>query len=157
MCQVQHYVPTQEDGAEPCVEGISGESVKHVGDVMYDAAHYYGDKAEQSSNLTSKGYVLLTLHRQENVDDRMRLANIFQNFATSDFPIVMPLPPRTRKLLHEFGFNLLATVKLIDPLGYVDMAKFEKRIVMIATDSGGVQKEAYFQDVPCVTLCDQTK
>lgn len=157
------FAPTVTAVKNLAAEGITGLSVLNVGDVMYDAALYYGDKAEQTSQivnqleLSSNGYVLATLHRQENVDDRTRLASILQGFATSDKPIVMPLHPRTRKRLQEFGFSLPASVNVIDPVGYLDMVMLEKHAALIATDSGGVQKEAYFHKVPCITLRDETE
>jgi len=157
------FVPTDTAVKNLAAEGITGELVFNVGDVMYDAVLFYGDRAEQTSqilhqlNLSSKGYVLATLHRQENVDDRTRLANILQGFAASDIPIVMPLHPRTRRRLQEFGLSLPVSVKVIDPVGYLDMVKLEKHATLIATDSGGVQKEAYFHQVPCMTLRDETE
>lgn len=157
------FAPTETAIKNLALEGISGEMVQNVGDVMYDAALYYGDKAEQNSSildqlgLADKGYVLATLHRQENVDDRTRLANILQGFAASNKTIVMSLHPRTRKRLQEFGLILPATMKVIDPVGYLDMVKLEKHAALIATDSGGVQKEAYFHGVPCITLRDETE
>lgn len=160
---LQLFAPTSTAVLNLAAEGVLGSSVHNVGDVMYDAALYYGEKAEQSSRileqlaLTPKSYVLATLHRQENVDDRIRLASILQGFAASKLPIVMPLHPRTRKRLHEFGLSLPTSVKVIDPLGYLDMVKLEKHAALIATDSGGVQKEAYFHNVPCITLRDETE
>lgn len=157
------FAPTETAVKNLAAEGITGDKVHNVGDVMYDAALYYGDKAEQTSrilsqlDLPSKGYILATLHRQENVDDQARLANILQGFAASDKPIVMPLHPRTRKRLQEFGLNLPASVRVIDPVGYLDMVMLEKHAALIATDSGGVQKEAYFHKVPCITLRDETE
>lgn len=157
------FAPTGTAVKNLASEGIVGEKVQNVGDVMYDAALYYGDKAEQTSQilellkLTSKGYVLATLHRQENVDDRVRLASILQGLASSAKPIVMPLHPRTRKRLQEFGLTVPSTVRIIDPIGYLDMVMLEKHAALIATDSGGVQKEAYFHKVPCITLRDETE
>ncbi|TAJ77003.1 MAG: UDP-N-acetylglucosamine 2-epimerase (non-hydrolyzing) [Gallionellaceae bacterium] len=157
------FAPTETAVRNLANEGIKSEKVHNVGDVMYDAALYYGDKAEQSSKilkqlqLTSKGFVLATLHRQENVDDRTRLASILQGLASSAKPIVMPLHPRTRKRLQEFGLSLPASVKVIDPVGYLDMVMLEKHAALIATDSGGVQKESSFHKVPCITLRDETE
>nr|MDA3835213.1 UDP-N-acetylglucosamine 2-epimerase (non-hydrolyzing) [Spirochaetales bacterium] len=157
------FAPTATAVRNLAVEGITGEMVQNVGDVMFDASLYYGDKAEQTSrilhqlNLAPKSYILATLHRQENVDDRSRLANIMQGFASSDRPIIMPLHPRTRKRLQEFNLSLPASVKVIDPVGYLDMVMLEKHAALIATDSGGVQKEAYFHKVPCITLRDETE
>lgn len=157
------FTPTQTAVINLAAEGIVGEKVLNVGDVMYDAALYYGDRAEKISrileqhNLVSKSYVLATLHRQENVDDRTRLASILQGFSTSNRPIILPLHPRTRKRLQEFGLSLPASVKVIEPVGYLDMIMLEKHAALIATDSGGVQKEAYFHKVPCITLRDETE
>lgn len=157
------FAPTQTAVLNLAKEGILGAKVQKVGDVMYDAALYYGSKAEktsqilQSLKLNSKSYVLATLHRQENVDDQKRLANILQGFATSDKPIVLPLHPRTRKRLQEFGLVVPQSVRIIDPVGYLDMVMLEKHAALIATDSGGVQKEAYFHQVPCITLRDETE
>jgi UDP-GlcNAc3NAcA epimerase len=157
------FAPTETALRNLCNEGIVGAKVQNVGDVMYDAALYYGEKAEQTSQilvqlkLVSKGYILGTLHRQENVDDCKRLASILLGFAASDKPIVMPLHPRTRKRLQEFRLSLPSSVKVIDPIGYLDMVMLEKHAAMIATDSGGVQKEAYFHKVPCITLRDETE
>jgi len=157
------FAPTATAVKNLAAEGITGDSVHNVGDVMYDAALYYGDKAEQTSRildqleLSPKGYVLATLHRQENVDDRARLSSILQGFAASDKPIVMPLHPRTRKRLQEFSLTMPASVKMIDPVGYLDMVMLEKHAALIATDSGGVQKEAYFHSVHCITLRDETE
>lgn len=157
------FAPTATAVKNLAAEGIAGEIVQNVGDVMYDAALYYGGKAEQTSQimnqleLSSKGYILATLHRQENVDDRTRLSNILQGFSASDKPIVMPLHPRTRKRLQEFGLSLPDSVIVIEPVGYLDMVMLEKHASLIATDSGGVQKEAYFHKVPCLTLRDETE
>lgn len=157
------FAPTDTAVKNLAAEGIEGDCVHNVGDVMFDAALYYNDKAEQTSRileqlgLTSKGYVLATLHRQENVDDRTRLARILQGFAASDKIVVMPLHPRTCKRLQEFGLNLPSSVKVIEPVGYLDMVMLEKHAALIATDSGGVQKEAYFHRVPCLTLRDETE
>jgi UDP-GlcNAc3NAcA epimerase len=157
------FAPTETAMRNLANEGIAGAKVRNVGDVMYDAALYYADRAEQTSQiltqlkLTSKSYVLATLHRQENVDDRARLSSILQGFAASNKPIIMPLHPRTRKRLQEFGLAIPQTAHIIDPVGYLDMVMLEKHAALIATDSGGVQKEAYFHQVPCVTLRDETE
>lgn len=157
------FAPTATAVNNLTVEGITGVKVHNVGDVMHDAVLYYAEKAERCSriltqlNLSSKAYILATLHRQENVDDRTRLDNIMQGFAASDRPIIMPLHPRTRKRLQEFDLRLPTTVKVIDPVGYLEMVMLEKNAALIATDSGGVQKEAYFHKVPCITLRDETE
>lgn len=157
------FAPTEIAIKNLVAEGIKGDGVHRVGDVMYDAALYYSKIADQSSHilntlgLQKKSYILATIHRQENVDNRTRLSNILQAFAVSDKPVVLSLHPRTRKRIQEFSISLPVTIKLIDPVGYLDMVMLEKHAALIATDSGGVQKEAYFHRVPCITLRDETE
>lgn len=146
-------------------EGIADEKIALVGDVMYDAAVYFGARAGSAMlaklGLQSKGYVLATIHRAENTDAGPRLHGVFAglNAVAEELPVVLPLHPRTRaaltreKLLEHCSPN----VKLIEPLGYLDMVTLEKHASVIATDSGGVQKEAFFHRVPCVTLRDETE
>jgi UDP-GlcNAc3NAcA epimerase len=136
--------------------------VLNVGDVMYDAALYYGDRAEEKSRimhtlpLKPKDFVLATIHRAENTDDPVRLQNIMAalNRIANEMPVVLPLHPRTKKKLAMKDFP---AVTFIDPLGYLDMVMLEKNARVIITDSGGVQKEAYFHGVPCVTVRDETE
>ena len=141
----------------------------NVGDVMYDAALFYSAMAEEKSRivrdlgLTPKGYVLATVHRAENTDDPERLAAIIKGLgkAAQKMPVILPLHPRTKKKLDTLDPGLVAhcssLITIIDPLGYLDMVMLEKNAAVIATDSGGVQKEAYFHGVPCVTLRDETE
>ena len=157
------FAPTEAAVRNLSKENIQGEKVCNVGDVLYDASIYYGEKAEKSSNilkklnLDSKKYILATLHRQENVDDRIRFRNILDGFALSQKSIILPLHPRTRKKILEFGLDMPKSVQTIDPVGFLDMVMLEKHACLIATDSGGVQKEAYFHSVPCITLRDETE
>ena len=147
-------------------EGLS-EITRMSGDVMYDAALFYGEKAEQHSRiltdlgLQSNDYILATIHRAENTDDHKRIRAIvsaMQEMAV-DKSIVFPLHPRTRNTLKKLDLleGLQSVVKLIDPVGYLDMVMLEKHATLIVTDSGGVQKEAFFHQVPCVTLRDETE
>ena len=144
-------------------EGVGVSKIKQVGDVMFDAALFYGAKVEQHSTLlkdlgiASKAYALVTLHRAENVDNKARLASIFAGLAKYNKPIILPLHPRTKKMMEGFGILLPTNIKIIDPIGYLDMILLEKHADLIATDSGGVQKEAYFHKVPCITMRDQTE
>jgi UDP-GlcNAc3NAcA epimerase len=157
------FAPTEAAVRNLAAEGIAGDTVWQVGDVMYDAALFYGAKAEATSDvltklgLTSKSYVLATTHRAENTDDRQRLAAIFESFAALKQLVVLPLHPRTRASVASYGFAIPANVQVIDPVGYLDMVMLEKHAALIATDSGGVQKEAFFFQVPCVTLRDETE
>jgi UDP-GlcNAc3NAcA epimerase len=157
------FAPTLTAVRNLAHEGIIGDRVLHVGDVMYDAAIYYGKKVNKSSGilskhkLTEKGYILATIHRQENVDDFKNLSNIIAGFSKSNLPIVMPIHPRTQKRFDEFQIKIPSSLKLIEPLGYLDMVLLEMNAALVATDSGGVQKEAYFHKVPCVTLREETE
>ena len=157
------FAPTETAVRHLAREGISGANVRLVGDVMYDAALFYGAKAERSSSvldrlgLTTKSYALATIHRAENTDTPGRLAAILEGFARFDRKVMLPLHPRTKARLVSLGFELPANVRLIDPVGYLDMVMLEKNACLIATDSGGVQKEAFFYRVPCVTLRDETE
>ncbi|WP_024335377.1 non-hydrolyzing UDP-N-acetylglucosamine 2-epimerase [Desulfotignum balticum] len=138
------------------------QTVLNVGDVMYDAALYYGDRAQEKSRimqplaLSPKAFVLATIHRAENTDNPERLQNIMTalNRIASEMPVVLPLHPRTKQKLVLADFS---AVTFIDPLGYLDMVMLEKNARVIITDSGGVQKEAYFHGVPCVTVRDETE
>lgn len=144
-------------------EGIRGRHVINVGDVMYDAALMFYAKAERESRvlealgLESKQYILATVHRQENTDQSERLAGILRAFGEACQPLILPLHPRTRQRIAKQGLEVPANVRIIDPVGYLDMVMLEKNASLIATDSGGVQKEAYFHHVPCVTLRDETE
>jgi UDP-GlcNAc3NAcA epimerase len=159
------FAPTEAAVENLCNEGIADEKVHLAGDVMYDAAIYYGARTRADTlaklGLASKGYVLATIHRAENTDAGPRLHGVFAglNAVAQEMPVVLPLHPRTRAALTRE--NLLdrcsPNLRLLDPLGYLDMVMLEKHARVIATDSGGVQKEAFFHRVPCVTLRDETE
>lgn len=157
------FAPSQVAVSNLEREGIAGPRVQMVGDVMCDAALSYGRLAAQRSriveqlSLQPRGYVLATLHRKENTDDPARLAAILAGLSSCDVPVVLPLHPRTRKRIAEFGLEAGGAIRIIDPVGYLDMMRLEQDAALIATDSGGVQKEAYFHRVPCLTLRDETE
>lgn len=158
--------PTQEAISQLKREGIE-KGVHHVGDVMYDAALVFGKIADASSHilhdqsLADKRYFLVTCHRAENTDAPQRLLAIFEALKTlssPDFLVVLPLHPRTRARLAALGVNPEALgLKILPPISFLDMVALEKHAFAILTDSGGVQKEAYFHGVPCVTLRDETE
>jgi UDP-GlcNAc3NAcA epimerase len=159
------FAPTEVAVKNLHTEGLSGKT-HLVGDVMYDGALFFATKAEKQSriletlNLASKSYVLATIHRAENTDDRQRLTAIFEGLCTvsETLPVILPLHPRTRGALNREGLtSTSAGLHIIEPVGYLDMVMLEKNARLIATDSGGVQKEAYFYRVPCVTLRDETE
>ena len=132
---------------------------------MYDVALYHGSRVSvcggllQQLTLKPKGYVLATIHRAENTDHPERLDAIVSALSAiaKDTPVVWPMHPRTRNILATNNYNISQEVKIIAPVGYLDMVQLEKYASLIATDSGGVQKEAFFYQIPCVTLRDETE
>ncbi len=137
--------------------------VFNSGDVMYDAALLSIAIAEQKSTilstlgLTPKSYYLATIHRAENTDDRQPLANLLEAFAQMDALVIFPAHPRTVERFKRFELTPSQNVRVISPVGYFDMLMLEKAARAILTDSGGVQKEAFFFQVPCVTLRRETE
>ena len=157
------FVPTKLAIKNLLKEGIIMEKIKNVGDVMYDATLYFVGKAEKKSNilsdlkLNSKEYILATIHRPENTDNPKKLKDIFSALGNSPLPVVIPLHPRTKKKLDAYDISINGQINLIDPVGYLDMILLEKNAYKIATDSGGIQKEAYFYQVPCITMRGETE
>lgn len=161
------FAPTEAAMANLAREGLNSANSVLVGDVMFDASLRFRERAhQQSAILESLGlkpgeFVLATMHRAENTDDPSRLVAIVEGLqhVSRELPIVWPLHPRTRKSMAALGLvpPHPARVKLIDPVGYLDMVKLESSAAVIATDSGGVQKEAFFFGVPCVTLRNETE
>lgn len=145
-------------------EGVAPKHIFPVGDVMYDAALQFADVATRRGELLTKlgitpqGYVLATIHRAENTDDLARLAAIVSGLETvaATLPVVLPLHPRTQGRMKAAGLAF-DKVRTVPPVGYLDMVALESQAALIATDSGGVQKEAFFYRVPCVTLRDETE
>lgn len=146
-------------------EGIK-EGVEQVGDVMYDASLFYRKRARDTSRVLERleletgRFVLATVHRAENTDDPVRLTHILSSLAkvANDLRVVLALHPRTRKLIAQHDLSArLGRVQVIDPVAYLDMIRLEESARVIVTDSGGVQKEAYFFRVPCVTLRQETE
>ncbi|WP_445501642.1 non-hydrolyzing UDP-N-acetylglucosamine 2-epimerase [Microvirga sp. G4-2] len=146
-------------------EGIT-KGVHQVGDLMYDATLRLTSIAARHSrilealSLEPKGYGVATLHRAENTDspDALRKAIAFLVGLSEEVPLVLPLHPRTRKALADAGIEGTGSqLKLIDPVGYLDMHMLLSNASVVATDSGGVQKEAYFHRVPCITLRSETE
>jgi len=146
-------------------EGLT-RGVHNVGDVMYDVALHYREQARFGSNimqtlgLKTRAFALATCHRAENTDDPSRLEGIVSALAqiASDIPVVLPLHPRTRKQLQQFGLKMhLNPITVVDPLPFLDMVALEQAAKVILTDSGGVQKEAFFYRVPCITMREETE
>jgi UDP-N-acetylglucosamine 2-epimerase (non-hydrolysing) len=153
---------------ETAVKILGTESIENgvylTGDVMVDALQENIKIAEQKSNvfdrlsLKRKEYYLATIHRPENTDTFEKLKSIVDAFCVIE-NIVFPCHPRTEKLLKQFGLWDILTkkVKVMKPIGYLDMLMLEKNSKKILTDSGGIQKEAYIFEVPCITLRDNTE
>lgn len=159
------FAPTETAVNHLRLEGCAESSIFLTGDVMYDASLYFGNKSGGSlldlHRLQSKQYVLATIHRAENTDSAKNLRCLFDalNTVAEQVPVVLPLHPRTRAALKRE--NLLDSMnegfRLLEPVGYLDMVALEKHASVVATDSGGVQKEAFFHRVPCVTLRHETE
>lgn len=146
-------------------EGLTN-GVYWVGDTMYDAVLYYTEVASQLSSildnldLEPQGYILATVHRPYNTDVAHNLRSIVEAFLALEQPVVFPVHPRTRERLKHLDFLLPpdnSNLKLIAPVGYLDMLTLEKHARLLLTDSGGMQKEAFFLGVPCVTLRPETE
>lgn len=165
-CAELLFAPTDTATQNLHNEGVRPERISQVGDVMFDAALYYRDKAKRTSQILiknrfqPKGYALATIHRQENTDNPSQLENIFKALQTvaREIPVVFPLHPRTKNRLAEFGLkSLIKGLNMLAPVGYLDMVMLESEAAVIATDSGGIQKESYFHGVPCVALRNETE
>lgn len=162
---------------DTAIKNLSGEGIRdnakilprapvvmNVGDVMYDATMFYREMARPSRKVheiicaAGCNYYLSTIHREENTDNCDRLGNIFEALETiaKTTPVVMPLHPRTKKAIAGLGMKL-SSIKFIDPVGYFDMLLLLDSCRAVFTDSGGLQKEAYFFRKPCMTLRDQTE
>lgn len=160
------FAPTEAAIRNLAREGIT-EGVYQVGDVMYDALLHNIGVAEKKSSildrlkLQSRDYVLATIHRAANTDERVRLEAIMNAITRSVRPVILLLHPRTRDRLKEFGLEGMMhgtdNARIIEPVGYLDMLVLEKNARAILTDSGGVQKEAYMLKVPCITVREETE
>jgi UDP-N-acetylglucosamine 2-epimerase len=160
------FCPTRTSVKNLKKEGIT-KGVYLVGDVMYDSLRQHIERAEKISgimkklNLSKKDFYLITIHRAENTDIKENLNKIVEILSQLDKKTVFPIHPRTKKCLSEF--NLLDKLGsrdhlvLIDPVSYLDMLVLEKNAKYILTDSGGVQKEAFFLKTPCLTLREETE
>lgn len=141
-------------------EGIT-RAVHLTGDVMLDVLLQTSNRANSQSNvldylkLAPKNYLLATVHRAANTDSPVRLAGIVEGLSSIDEEIVFPVHPRTRQALKQYNLEFGSNVRLIEPVGYLDMLTLERHARMILTDSGGVLREAFFFGIPCLTLRDE--
>jgi len=141
-------------------EGYENFNIKVVksGDVMKDGAIFYKDLAVKPSFDIKDNYILCTIHRAENTDNEVRLRNIFEalNEVAEDIQVILPLHPRTKKIIEILKLNI-NNLTIIDPVGYLEMVWLIDNCNLVMTDSGGLQKEAYFFGKPCITLRDETE
>jgi len=166
------FCPTSAAVANLGAEGIPDQNPAHPsadhkcvvvsGDIMFEASNYYRPKAREKAGAILKGlpqdFFLLTLHRAENTDDLRRLASIIRAInARPNVPAVFPVHPRTKKVLENMDIRFGAHVFMIDPVGYFEMLSLEDACSFVVTDSGGVQKEAFFFGKPCIALRDSTE
>lgn len=151
------FAPSDNARRQLADEGIT-RGVHVIGDIMLDAARLYGSRGGVSrSDLPSGGYYLATIHRAENTDTPERLRAIFSALSCLGKPVVLPLHPRTRRRVEELHIEVGGNVRFLEPQGYVQMLNLQQSADCILTDSGGIQKEAYYLGVPCVTLRDETE
>ena len=157
------FTPTEMASNNLQREGIAPQNIFLVGDIMFDATKLFGDISNQRSDilnnlgLSPKTYVLATIHRQESTEEREKLATILHGIGELRDRIVWPIHPRTKKRIQQLDLSIPSNITCIKPVGYLDMLQLEKNARLIATDSGGVQKEAYFHGVPCVTIRTETE
>jgi UDP-N-acetylglucosamine 2-epimerase len=154
------FCPTSQAVKNLSCEGLV-KGVHLVGDIMYDSLLHHLNRAQQTSDILSRlgaaagGYGLATVHRAETTADRQKLERLFQAFGRLEVPIIVPLHPRTQAVLDSAA--LPPAVWVIEPVSYYDMLILERHARLILTDSGGVQKEAYWLRVPCITLRAETE
>ena len=161
------FTPTETADVNLQKESIAIERISRVGDVMFDSVLYYREKSRTGSHiletlgLSPKGFLLCTVHRAENTDKAQNLESILQGMVrvSEEIDIIMPLHPRTRAALdeHHIGDGLPPAIRMIDPVSYLDMLQLQANASLIVTDSGGVQKEAFFLGVPSVILRGETE
>jgi UDP-N-acetylglucosamine 2-epimerase (non-hydrolysing) len=165
-CSDYLFAPTSKAKEILLGEGIRDEKIFVTGNTIVDAVHQNLDIAREAGNLTktlhlaTRGYFLVTLHRQENVDSQSRFAPILDGLdkVASKFrvPVIYPIHPRARKMMTRFGLKL-QNIKIIEPIDFFSFLELESNARLVLTDSGGVQEEACILRVPCVTLRDNTE
>jgi UDP-N-acetylglucosamine 2-epimerase len=156
------FAPTQTAMEHLAREGVS-ERAHLTGDIMYDSLLQHAERAEAQSGVLARlglargGYALATIHRAANTDDPAAFERLIDALALLDGPVVFPMHPRARLALSRSDLETPPSVRVIEPVGYLDMLSLERHARVVLTDSGGVQKEAYLLAVPCVTLRQETE
>jgi len=146
-------------------EGIPPERIVRTGDVMADASRLFGERAEVHASelladiaFPSSPFILATIHRAENTDDPLRLRAVLSALGQAPLPVLLPLHPRTRARIEHHQLELLLMgLNVCPPLGFLAMLLLERLAALVLTDSGGVQKEAFLQGTPCVTVRGETE
>jgi len=150
---------------ETAVDNLNKEGYKNLdisilksGDVMQDAAMFYSKKEQAPNFKIPEEFVLSTIHRAENTDNDKRLSSILSglNFIAKSIPVILPLHPRTKNIINKGSFDI-SNLTIVDPVGYLEMVYLLQRSKIVMTDSGGLQKEAFFFKKPCITLRDETE
>lgn len=164
-CSDYLFAPTERSRELLLKEGIGEEKIFMTGNTIVDAVFQNLKLAKndvlKENGLKEKGYILVTAHREENVDDPERFRDILKGIdmvsRELDMPAIYPIHPRSRKMMERFGFSVNDSMKLIEPLNYLNFLKLEAGAKLVLTDSGGVQEETCILGVPCVTLRDNTE
>ncbi|MHC1626914.1 MAG: non-hydrolyzing UDP-N-acetylglucosamine 2-epimerase [Methanoculleaceae archaeon] len=157
-----HFSPT-ERGIKNLLESSINNNIYLVGDVMLDSIVHYRELILQPSRIIeslssdSTSYYLLTLHREANTDNKIRLKNILSGVSSISHPVIFPIHPRTKMRIKEFGLKIPDNIHAIPPLGYFEFLRIISNSVKVLTDSGGVQKQAFFLSKPCITLRPNTE
>tara|TARA_B100001758_G_C18362516_1_gene586620 strand:+ start:154 stop:1218 length:1065 start_codon:yes stop_codon:yes gene_type:complete len=157
------FTPTKSGFNNLINEGVSKDKIHNFGDVMYDSAIFFSNQTANKNSIIEKlelrplGYILATFHRQSNTNDLEKLKNIVRALSGSKLPVVLPLHPRTEAILNKNKIVLNNPIIPIDPVGYIEMINLEKNSYKIITDSGGVQKEAYFFGKNCIIVREETE
>ena len=167
QCSDFLFAPTKNAQSILASEGVPRKKITITGNTIVDAVYQSMELSKKKSKiletlkLDKKEYFLLTIHREENVDNKERLTKIFSGFhllnKKYDLPIVYPVHPRTQKTMNQFKIELPRGVVALSPVGFFDFLQLETNARLILTDSGGVQEEACILKVPCVTLRDNTE
>ena len=157
------FAPSDDSVLNLINEGISKNNIFRTGDILADAIRLFNTSNMETRALLKKygikekNFILCTIHRPENTEEKVYLSNIFKQLQKSKLPVIMPLHPRTKYCIEKFNLkNLLTGLNIIDPIGYIEIIALQKKASLIITDSGGIQKEAYLQGTPCITVRKET-
>lgn len=154
------FVPTFGSKNNLLREGIDESKIHVVGDIMFDATLFYISKSCKPSwfeKLNLSSFALCTVHRAENTDNPSKLSDIFEGLSYTPIPLILPLHPRTLSKIKDYNIQIPVNIHIVEPVGYLEMVWLEMNSEFIITDSGGVQKEAYFHGKQCITLREETE